>query len=274
MKCLGQARREANDSPENFWAKVRRTEDPTQCWPWKQSCSDRGYGAARFQGEDLGAHVVAYVLTYGPIPDGLQINHRCQTRSCCNPAHLYAGTQMDAMHDRQSRGAYAQGNQHPNTKILQEHHAEILMLRVQLHWKWEQIAQHFGVARNTLLRIAKKHVPAALRGKIYLDKRTGRRAWRKANPDKAEAEKSRRRAREANVLFVEPVVLNVLYVRDKGICQICHLRCKRKDASRDHVIPVSEGGEHSYRNCVLAHKWCNSKKGNRHTIPQQQRLFG
>jgi 5-methylcytosine-specific restriction endonuclease McrA len=64
----------------------------------------------------------------------------------------------------------------------------------------------------------------------------------------------------------------VLYKRDKGICQLCLKRCTREDASRDHVIPISEGGEHSYKNCVLAHLRCNSSKGNR-KIAQQQRLF-
>jgi 5-methylcytosine-specific restriction endonuclease McrA len=97
--------------------------------------------------------------------------------------------------------------------------------------------------------------------------------WVKDNPDKMHAAKSRRRTREAGALYVEAVSLDVLYQRDKGICQLCHKPCKRQEASRDHVVPIVEGGEHSYRNCVLAHRRCNSGKGARH-IPQQQRLFG
>jgi hypothetical protein len=34
----------------------------------------------------------AYELTYGPIPEGLVIDHLCRVRSCCNPEHLEAVT--------------------------------------------------------------------------------------------------------------------------------------------------------------------------------------
>lgn len=42
---------------------------PDFCWGWT-------------------THQLAYELPVGPIPDGLQINHLCQNRRCCNPAHL------------------------------------------------------------------------------------------------------------------------------------------------------------------------------------------
>lgn len=69
-----------------------------------------------------------------------------------------------------------------------------------------------------------------------------------------------------------PVDLDLLYKRDKGICQLCHKHVPRNKASRDHIVPLSKGGEHSYKNCVLAHLSCNASKGNR-TVAQQQRLF-
>lgn len=33
-------------------------------------------------------HRLAYVLFVGPIPEGLQIDHRCNQTKCCNPDHL------------------------------------------------------------------------------------------------------------------------------------------------------------------------------------------
>ena len=75
------------------------------------------------------------------------------------------------------------------------------------------------------------------------------------------------------LLFVEPVHTDVLFKRDKGICQLCQEPVERKDASRDHIIPAADGGEYSYRNMQLAHKWCNSRKGHRRTIPSQLRIF-
>ncbi len=63
-------------------------------------------------------------------------------------------------------------------------------------------------------------------------------------------------------IWVETVSLNVLYSRDKGICQLCRKPCSRNQASRDHIKPVSRGGEHSYANTQLAHKRCNAQKGD------------
>lgn len=57
----------------------------------------------------------------------------------------------------------------------------------------------------------------------------------------------------------------VVYARDHGICQLCQEPCTLEDASIDHVIPLSKGGPHTYANITLAHKRCNSRKGNRHS---------
>jgi len=82
----------------------------------------------------------------------------------------------------------------------------------------------------------------------------------------------RRRARKAQAPVVEHVSLDAIYLRDKGICQLCFKRCRRSEATRDHVIPLSLGGAHSFQNIVLAHMSCNVRKQNK-AIAQQQRLF-
>jgi hypothetical protein len=94
------------------------------------------------------------------------------------------------------------------------------------------------------------------------------------NKAKIAAKIAKRQARIRNAPIRETVSLDVLWKRDKGTCQLCFTKIRRKtERSMDHIIPVSEGGEHSYRNTVLAHRSCNSRKGNRHNIAQQQRLF-
>jgi 5-methylcytosine-specific restriction endonuclease McrA len=99
-------------------------------------------------------------------------------------------------------------------------------------------------------------------------------AWWKNNPNKRTEYAHKRRAIENSIPFIEEVDIEVLFKRDKGICGLCHKPVRNlKQASRDHIIPVTvQGSEHSYRNMVLAHKSCNSKKGNR-TATQQMRLF-
>lgn len=39
--------------------------------------------------------------------------------------------------------------------------------------------------------------------------------------------------------------------------------------SVDHVIPLSKGGTHTWDNVKLAHKRCNSKKGNKDVFTAQ-----
>lgn len=75
---------------DRVWAKVdRRGLD--ECWPWLGHINGDGYGrinADWTRDEETYGHRATYVLTVGPIPDGLQLDHLCRNRACCNPTHL------------------------------------------------------------------------------------------------------------------------------------------------------------------------------------------
>jgi 5-methylcytosine-specific restriction endonuclease McrA len=101
--------------------------------------------------------------------------------------------------------------------------------------------------------------------------RTWSRQDRAKHPEKSAAHQQTRRARQRGV-FVETVSVSVLYARDRGHCGLCPNVVLRKDASIDHIVPLSLGGEHSYRNTHLAHLRCNRLKGNR--SGGQLRLLG
>lgn len=70
---------------ERFWEKVHRTDD---CWLWTAALDAKGYGFFRGEPISTRAHRVAYTLTVGPIPKGLELDHLCRNRACVNPAHL------------------------------------------------------------------------------------------------------------------------------------------------------------------------------------------
>lgn len=96
--------------------------------------------------------------------------------------------------------------------------------------------------------------------------------WATNNPDKRHALNQQRRARKRNAPVIERISRTLVYKRDKGICSLCHRPVKKAEMSLDHIIPLSKGGEHSYKNICLTHLGCNIRKGNRPTI-QQLRLF-
>ncbi|MGV7251879.1 HNH endonuclease signature motif containing protein [Mycobacterium kansasii] len=78
--------------PPRMSAKIalQPCPDPglSDCWFWQGAVQSKGYGSVGHQGRVWSTHRLAYELLIGPIPDGLQIDHLCRNRRCCNPAHL------------------------------------------------------------------------------------------------------------------------------------------------------------------------------------------
>lgn len=65
------------------------------CLLWIGTKTQNGYGLIGAGGGSrkiICAHRAAYELAKGPIPPGLQIDHLCRNRACCNPDHLEAVT--------------------------------------------------------------------------------------------------------------------------------------------------------------------------------------
>lgn len=91
---------------ERFWSKVNRKDGG--CWEWAAGRFSYGYGAfkRRVDGawKQQKAHRLAYEWLVGPIPDGLIVCHACDNPPCCNPDHLFLGTQLDNQRDMIAKG--------------------------------------------------------------------------------------------------------------------------------------------------------------------------
>lgn len=96
-----------------FWALVARGATQ-ECWPWCGATSPKGYGkfstGPRRTRKFLRAHRFAWELSNGEIPQGMQVLHACDNPGCCNPRHLFLGTNDDNVRDKVSKGR--QRNQH------------------------------------------------------------------------------------------------------------------------------------------------------------------
>lgn len=91
---------------ERFWSKVDRRE-ADQCWPWLGSQDGRRYGqmsSGPGGGSPIKAHRVSWIIANGPIPEGMNILHRCDNPPCVNPNHLLPGTQKQNIQDASERG--------------------------------------------------------------------------------------------------------------------------------------------------------------------------
>lgn len=116
---------------KNLWEKVdKKSED--ECWPWLGQITEKGYGRVRFQGGRYYAHRVIFWLQF---PNQIELSapkidrdtqgfllHKCDNPVCCNPSHLFVGSQLDNIRDRDRKNRHADfsGEKNPNSKFSKD----------------------------------------------------------------------------------------------------------------------------------------------------------
>lgn len=74
------------------------------CWIWMKSVNNTGYGTVAVKGKPIFAHRFSWEFYRGQIPEGQFVLHRCDTRCCVNPDHLFLGDQSANQWDAQAKG--------------------------------------------------------------------------------------------------------------------------------------------------------------------------
>ncbi|WP_350339401.1 HNH endonuclease signature motif containing protein [Paramicrobacterium chengjingii] len=85
---------------ERLYSSLISTENG--CLEWT-GASVGGYGNIHVNGKSTLTHRLAWELAHGPIPNGMVVCHTCDNPPCCNPEHLFIGTQADNVRDMVSK---------------------------------------------------------------------------------------------------------------------------------------------------------------------------
>lgn len=132
------------DLPAHFWARV---DCSGACWLWRGYVKPNGYGTVSIHRRDVHVHRYAYQLTYGEIPPGLFVLHRCDTPTCVRPEHLRLGTHADNMADMKQKRRQAFGDRCTWAKLTTLKARE---MRARAGERQSVLAADFGVSTSTV----------------------------------------------------------------------------------------------------------------------------
>lgn len=140
------------DNIERFWSYVN-VGDLLDCWEWKLSTDQKGYGLYRFNGKQIRCHRISYMLYHGQIENGNLILHKCNNPLCVNPFHLYQGTNQDNMNDKVRSNRQAKGITNGKSKLTKE---QVLEIRKNVnHYSARELGRIYGVFHSTIRRVQK-----------------------------------------------------------------------------------------------------------------------
>lgn len=161
-----------------FWTMVE-PENGDACRCWTGFRHDKGYGIFGIGPRLMLTHRFAYGAAVAPIPSGLQVLHRCDNPPCCNPEHLFLGTNADNMADKMRKSRQAKGDRsgarmhpekvprgdahpfrrrpeivprgeaHPHARLTESQVIEIRASAANGETR-RSLAERFGVARPTI----------------------------------------------------------------------------------------------------------------------------
>jgi len=162
----------------NFSGKIMpHTPELGNCWEWEENgLNNRGYGQFSVNHQNTTSHRLSYRIFCGPI-GALDVCHKCDNPRCCNPNHLFLGTEKDNMADkirkcRCAKGVFNGANTKPYMIPRGENHGASKLTECKVHKirallengvVQEVIARQFGINQTAVGFIKRrknwKHLP-------------------------------------------------------------------------------------------------------------------
>lgn len=100
---------------------MNRIKNVKGCWEWQGKITNSGYGEIRVNQKHMLTHRLSYQTFVREIPSGMIVCHKCDNKKCCNPDHLWLGTQKQNCKDKikKNRNCVAYSVKHNKEKVKQ-----------------------------------------------------------------------------------------------------------------------------------------------------------
>lgn len=125
-----------------------------ECWPWIGHCQATGHGHLKVFGKiTIASRLMLEIALERPLERGEVCRHTCDTRACCNPAHLVAGTQRENLQDARERRRVASGHRHHNARLTPEQVVEMRRQYAETFKGVTALSEEYGVCIRSAGRI-------------------------------------------------------------------------------------------------------------------------
>lgn len=141
---------------KRFWEKVNISGN--QCWEWTASLNN-GYGWFNTGSKIKHAHRVAAFLSgkLDSLDSEFHVLHHCDNPKCCNPNHLFIGTNNDNIADKVNKGRCGfkrmNGQSNGMSKLKNNQIKEIKGLYFSSMFSQSQLAKKYGIQQSHVSRI-------------------------------------------------------------------------------------------------------------------------
>jgi len=153
-----------NQTPKSFWDRVKKVK--SGCMEWQGCVDDYNYGTVSWNGQMYKAHRIAAWLsgilknkTVQTInKNRVLVLHRCDNTICCNPKHLFIGSDLDNVQDmiRKGRSTGLKGELNGSAKLSNKKAAEIRKAYSKGRVTQIQLSNKYNVSQSTISRLILK----------------------------------------------------------------------------------------------------------------------